>query len=116
MEVMLAHFLNKNALFHIGIPLLLVVVRAGDGAEIQAAVAVGGRGRRLIFLAEGVLVVVHPDFEDPFLDADFAAEFANYILVPLLHFPPHPLCKFQHLLLLILGEPRAEALPAAAGD
>lgn len=67
----------------------------------------------LIFFTECVLVVMHPDFEHPFIDAGFAAEFVNGVLVSLLHFPPDFLGEFEHFLLLKLSEFGAVALAAA---
>uniref|UniRef100_A0A8R7QG75 Uncharacterized protein n=1 Tax=Triticum urartu TaxID=4572 RepID=A0A8R7QG75_TRIUA len=66
-------------------------------------------------LAEGVLVVVHPDLEDVALDAHLVAELQHGRLVVLLDAPPHALREGQHLVLLLLGELGAEPLLAGPG-
>lgn len=93
------------------------------GGVAHSAAVIGGRRRRardsssgvrlMIFLSESVLVVMHPHFQNPFLQSSFAAEFINQIFIFFLHFPPDPLRESHHFLLLILGEFCAEPFAAA---
>jgi hypothetical protein len=69
----------------------------------------------LRLLAEGVLVVVHPDLEDVALDVDLVAELLHGGLVVLLDAPAHALRERQHPVLLLLGELGAEPLFAGPG-
>uniref|UniRef100_A0A0A9DBH4 Uncharacterized protein n=1 Tax=Arundo donax TaxID=35708 RepID=A0A0A9DBH4_ARUDO len=69
----------------------------------------------LRLLAEGVLVVVHPNLEDVALDADLVGELLHGGLVVLLDAPPDALRERQHLVLLLLGELGAEPLLAGSG-
>lgn len=85
---------------------------AGDGTWVAAAtVRGGGGGVSLIFPPKSVLIVMHPNLEHSFIYPDFVAEFCDQLFVSLLHLPPNSLCKFQHFILLILGEFRPESLP-----
>lgn len=83
---------------------------AGDGTWVAAATVRGG-GVSLIFPPKSVLIVMHPNLEHSFIYPDFVAEFCDQLFVSLLHLPPNSLCKFQHFILLILGEFRPESLP-----
>ena len=69
------------------------------------------RSIKVVFFGESVLVVMHPHFEDSSVDTNLVAKLHNHVLVALLHLPPHFVGELVHLLLLLLGEFRAEALP-----
>jgi hypothetical protein len=64
-----------------------------------------------VSFAEGVLIVVHPNLENAFVDSDFVAEVVDNLLVPLLHLPSHSFRKLMHLILLVLAELGPEPLP-----
>lgn len=64
-----------------------------------------------VSFAEGVLIVVHPNLENAFVDSDFVAEVVDNLLVPLLHLPSHSFGKLMHLILLVLTELGPEPLP-----
>lgn len=64
-----------------------------------------------VSFAEGVLIVVHPNLENAFVDSDFVAEVVDNLLVPLLHLPSHSFRKLIHLILLVLAELSPEPLP-----
>lgn len=64
-----------------------------------------------VSFAEGVLIVVHPNLENAFVDSDFVAEVVDNLLVPLLHLPSHSFRKLIHLILLVLAELGPEPLP-----
>ena len=63
-----------------------------------------------ISFPQRVLVIVHPDLENPFLDSNLAAEIGDQFFVSSLHLPLEPLREFVHLILLILREFRPESL------
>ena len=52
----------------------------GGGSGGSGAIGVG-------LFSHGVLVVMHPYFENPSFNSDFIAEISNQIFVSLLHFP-----------------------------
>lgn len=64
----------------------------------------------LLLLPPGVFIVMHPNFENTFGDANFITELLHQTFIALLHFPPQPLRKTIHLLLLLLTELRPVSL------
>lgn len=61
-------------------------------------------------LPKSVLVVVHPNFQHPFIHTHFTAKFLHQILISLLHLPSNSLSKLQHPILLKLTELGSEPL------
>ena len=66
---------------------------------------------KVVFFGQGVLVVMHPHFENSPVHTNLVAKLHNHVFVALLHLPPHFVGELVHLLLLLLAEFRAEALP-----
>lgn len=64
-------------------------------------------------LPKSVLVVVHPNFQHPFIHTHFTAKLLYQILISLLHLPSNSLRELQHLVLLELTELGPEPLPRA---
>lgn len=70
----------------------------------------GGYGELDIAAVEVVFVVVHPDFENAFVNSDLPAEFSDIVFVAFLHLPPDSVGELVHLLFLKLAELRSEPL------
>lgn len=93
--------------------MVLTAMVASTAGSVPAAAAAIDCILIGVSLSEGVLVVVHPNFENGAVDPDFTAELLNQVLVPLLDLPTNSLCELQHPLLLGPAEFRPEPLPAA---
>lgn len=89
-------------------------VVASDGSFVWRGDMVNPVSRatiEVVLFGKSVLVVVHPHFEDSSVHTNLVAKLHNHVFVALLHLPPHFVGELVHLLLLLLGEFRAEALP-----
>lgn len=59
--------------------------------------------------SESGFVVMHPDLENAFVDANLVAEPDDKFFVAFLHLPPDSFRDFVHLFLLILSEFRSKS-------
>lgn len=91
----------------------------GENRSVDSSTAViyfvdlggSGRGGELdIAAVEGIFVVVHPDFENVFVNSDLMAELSNIVFVAFLHLPPDSVGELVHLLFLKLAELGPEPL------
>lgn len=57
-----------------------------------------------ITAVKGVFVVMHPNFENTFINSDLPAKITNIVFVTFLHLPTKSFGEFMHLLFLKLTE------------
>ncbi|PON67315.1 hypothetical protein TorRG33x02_264880, partial [Trema orientale] len=90
---------------------VVVVVAAAIVVSLLKKTAPPAAAAINVFLPERVLVIMHPNLEDPLVHSDLVAELHNKLLIPLLHLPPDPLRELVHLLLLVLTKLGPKPLP-----
>ncbi|CAL9003161.1 unnamed protein product [Prunus brigantina] len=64
-----------------------------------------------VSFGKGVLIVVYPNLENPFVHINLIAKLLHNLLIPLLHLSSNPVRKLVHIVLPILAELGLEPLP-----